>query len=94
VHGEPARPGLGLEQRVRAAGGDQQPVARGEPVLGPVEEQAGPAGEEDDPFVVVLQVVGRGAQPPAEDLLDDEAGRGDELDDALAACRRRRGLRE
>src|SRR5262249_44953371 len=84
-HGEPARPGLGLEQRVRLAGRQVEPVAGRELERLAADLEPRGAGGERDPLVLVLGVLARPGERAAEDLLDDDAARVEERAHLLAA---------
>lgn len=84
VHGQPVAAALDLDQPVRHAGGQEDPVARAQlhPLTAHVEH--GGAGQERDPLVEVLEVVRGVDVGPAQDLLDDDIADGEDFLDALA----------
>ena len=84
MHGQPVAPALDLDQAVRHAAGQEDPVARAEfhPFTADIEH--GGAGQEGDPFVLVLEIVLGRDVGAAQDLLDDDVAEGEDLFDALA----------
>ena len=84
VHGQPVAAARDLDQPVRYAGGQEDPVARAQlhPLTAHLEH--GGAGQEGDPLVGVLEVVSRIDVGAAQDLLHHDVADGEDLVDALA----------
>ena len=71
MDGEPAGAGLVVEQAVRGAGGQEDPIAGTELERRAGDLELGTASEHDDPLVMVLDELDGAVGTPAQDLLDD-----------------------
>ena len=87
MQGQPVGATPDLDEAVRHASGHQDPVPRAELDALPTDVEHGAAGQEGDPFVVVLEIVLGGDVGPAQDLLDHDVAEDDNLFNALAGDR-------
>lgn len=84
VHREPVGAAGDLEQSVRYAAGQEDPVPGAEVHSFTADLECGRPGQQGDPLVLVLEVVIRRDVGPAQDLLDDDVAEGEDLFNALA----------
>ena len=87
MDGQPTRPGVRAQDRVRHARGQEDPVARGEVDRFAVDLERGGAGQDHDPLVLILDEVLRTVGAAAQDLFDDQVAEGDDLLEPLTVRR-------